>query len=158
MPTIALYVGTFALLCLSLAKSRQKTVAALKKAWDAFENILPQLFSIMLLVGFSLAVLDKSTISRLIGAESGFAGMAIAAAIGSITLIPSFIAFPLAASLLAAGAGYGQIAMLLTTLMMVGVVTIPLEITYFGKRLAIWRNALAFVYSVIASLILGAML
>ena len=158
MPTIALYVGTFALLCLSFARDRRKTVLALKKAWDAFENILPQLISIMLLVGFTLAVLDKSTISRLIGAESGLAGMAIAAGIGSITLIPSFIAFPLAASLLAAGAGYGQIAMLLTTLMMVGVVTIPLEITYFGKRLAIWRNALAFVYSVIASLILGAIL
>ncbi|GAB1410051.1 hypothetical protein MASR1M90_12050 [Desulfovibrionales bacterium] len=85
-------------------------------------------------------------------------GMAIAAAIGSVTLIPGFIAFPLAASLLAAGAGYGQIAMFLTTLMMVGVVTLPLEATYFGKRLAIERNVLAFAYAVISSLILGALL
>ena len=61
-------------------------------------------------------------------------------------------------ALLAAGAGYGQIAMLLTTLMMVGIVTLPLESSYFGKRLAIERNALAFVYAVISSFMLGGIL
>ncbi len=84
--------------------------------------------------------------------------MALAAVLGSIVLIPGFVAFPLAASLLAAGAGYGQIAMLLTTLMMVGIVTLPLEAQYFGKRLAVERNALAFAYAVLSSCILGGIL
>lgn len=128
---------------------------ALKKAWKSFENILPQFLSILLLIGFILAVLDEATISRLLGKESGLLGMTLAAVIGSITLIPGFIAFPLAASLLAAGAGYGQIAMFLTTLMMVGVVTLPLEITYFGKRLAMMRNALGLGFAIFASLLLG---
>jgi uncharacterized membrane protein YraQ (UPF0718 family) len=158
MTTIILYLGTAALLGASFAKSRQKTKMALKKAWKAFENILPQFLSILLLIGFILAVLDEATISRLLGAESGLMGMLIAAVIGSITLIPGFIAFPLAASLVAAGAGYGQIAMFLTTLMMVGVVTLPLETTYFGKRLAIERNVLAFIYAVISSFIVGELL
>ncbi len=158
MSTIAMYAITAVLLGFSFRKSKRRTYQALKKAWEAFENILPQFLSILLLIGFILAVLDESTISRLLGAESGIMGMAIAAVIGSITLVPGFIAFPLAASLLAAGAGYGQIAMFLTTLMMVGVVTIPLEITYFGKRLAIERNVLAFIYAVVASCILGVML
>ena len=99
--------------------------------------------------------MDEETISKLLGKESGMVGMAIAAVIGSITLIPGFIAFPLAASLLAAGAGYGQIAMFLTTLMMVGIVTLPLEVTYFGKRLAVMRNALGLAYAVLASFLLG---
>lgn len=158
MQAIVLYVGTALLLWISFRKSKQKTVQALKKAWKAFENILPQFLSILMLIGFILAVLDEATISRLLGADSGVMGMAIAATIGSITLVPGFIAFPLAASLLAAGAGYGQIAMFLTTLMMVGVVTLPLEATYFGKRLAIERNVLAFIYAVIASCILGEVL
>jgi Predicted permeases len=158
MTAIALYAGTAILLGWSFSKNRQKTRQALKKGWKAFENILPQFLSILLLIGFILAVLDEATISRLLGEESGLMGMAIAAAIGSVTLIPGFIAFPLAASLLAAGAGYGQIAMFLTTLMMVGIVTLPLETTYFGKRLAIERNALAFVYAVASSFILGALL
>lgn len=158
MTTMALYAVTAVLLVASLVKSRQKTGQALKKAWKAFENIMPQFLSILLLIGFILAVVDEGTISRLLGKESGLLGMGIAAVIGSITLIPGFIAFPLAASLLKAGAGYGQIAMFLSTLMMVGVVTLPLETTYFGKRLAIERNVLAFIYAVISSFILGALL
>lgn len=158
MSTAALYLMTFLLLALSFSKDRKKTVQALEKAWKSFEGILPQFLSILILVGLMLAVLDESVISRLLGAESGFVGMAIAAITGSVTLIPGFIAFPLAASLLAAGAGYGQIAMFLTTLMMVGIVTLPLEATYFGKRLAIQRNLLAFLYAVISSLLLGGLL
>ncbi|HIU17811.1 MAG TPA: permease [Candidatus Avidesulfovibrio excrementigallinarum] len=153
-----IYIGTAVLLGWSFYKDRQKTLLALKKAWKAFENILPQFLSILLLVGFILTVLDEAFISRLLGSQSGLTGMAIAAVIGSVTLIPGFIAFPLAASLLAAGAGYGQIAMFLTTLMMVGIVTLPLESTYFGKRLAIARNLYAFIYAVVSSLILGALL
>ncbi len=158
MSTVALYLMTFLLLTLSFSKDRKKTVQALKKAWKSFEGILPQFLSILILVGLMLAVLDESVISRLLGAESGLVGMAIAAITGSVTLIPGFIAFPLAASLLAAGAGYEQIAMFLTTLMMVGIVTLPLEATYFGKRLAIQRNLLAFLYAVISSLLLGGLL
>lgn len=158
MSTVALYLMTFLLLTLSFSKDRKKTVQALKKAWKSFEGILPQFLSILILVGLMLAVLDESVISRLLGAESGLVGMAVAAITGSVTLIPGFIAFPLAASLLAAGAGYGQIAMFLTTLMMVGIVTLPLEATYFGKRLAIQRNLLAFLYAVISSLLLGGLL
>ena len=158
MTALALYVVTVVLLGISFAKSRQKTKQALKKAWKSFENILPQFLSILLLIGFILAVLDETTISGLLGKESGLMGMVIAAIVGSVTLVPGFIAFPLAASLLAAGAGYGQIAMFLTTLMMVGLITLPMETTYFGKRLAIERNALAFLYAVVSSFILGVLL
>ena len=143
---------------LSFRKDRQKTRQALKKAWKSFENILPQFLSILVLIGIMLALLDRETITRLLGAESGAAGMTMAAVIGSVTLVPGFIAFPLAASLISSGAGYGQTAMFLTTLMMVGIVTLPLETTFFGKRLAVMRNALAFAYAVISSAILGVLL
>lgn len=158
MSTAALYLITALLLLLSFRKDRQKTRQALKKAWKSFENILPQFLSILVLIGIMLAVLDRETITRLLGAESGASGMAVAAVVGSVTLIPGFIAFPLAASLLSSGAGYGQTAMFLTTLMMVGLVTLPLETTFFGKRLAVMRNALAFLYAVISSVVLGVLL
>ena len=158
MSTAALYLITLLLLVVSFRKSRQKTRQALKKAWKSFEGILPQFLSILVLIGIILAVLDRETISRLLGAESGAAGMAGAAVVGAVTLIPGFIAFPLASSLLSSGAGYGLTAMFLTTLMMVGIVTLPLESTFFGRRLAVLRNVLAFVYAVVSSVILGALL
>jgi hypothetical protein len=46
--------------------------------------------------------------------------MLIAGLVGSITLIPAFVAFPLAAALLHNGAGIMQIAVFVSTLMMVG--------------------------------------
>lgn len=155
MFTYLLYGVAGGLLMLSAHKSPAKTKMALKKAWKSFENILPQFLTVLLLIGMLLAVLDAQTISRLLGSESGALGLLLAAVVGSITLIPGFVAFPLAASLLAAGAGYGQITMFLTTLMMVGVVTLPLESQYFGRRLALRRNGLALLFAVGLSLVIG---
>jgi len=149
---IILYSITALLLFLSFLKNREKTVMALKKAWKAFENILPQFLGIILLVGVGLAFLDAKTISGLIGNNSGWWGVVIAAVTGSVTLIPGFVAFPTAALLLQNGAGYLQIGVFVSTLMMVGVVTFPLEKKYFGFKTALLRNILAFFFSFIVGI------
>jgi uncharacterized membrane protein YraQ (UPF0718 family) len=158
MFTLILYVLASLLLILSFFKDPEKTKKALKKAWKAFDNILPQLIGILVIVGLMLAVVDPETISRLIGGESGLPGMLLAAVVGGITLIPGFVAFPLAATLLNNGAGFMQIAVFISTLMMVGVVTLPVEIQYFGKRAAVLRNTLAFSFSFIVALVIGGIL
>ena len=81
--------------------------------------------------------------------------MLFAASIGAITLIPGFVAFPLAAALLKSGAGYMQIGAFVSTLMMVGIVTLPVEIKYFGKKATIIRNSAAFVFSLLVALVMG---
>jgi len=131
---------------------------ALKKAWKAFENILPQFLSILIIIGILLAVLSPETISKMIGRQSGWIGMVIASVIGSITLIPGFVAFPLASALLKSGAGIMQIAVFISTLMMVGIVTMPVEIKYFGKKVTILRNTLAFVFSFNVAVAMGVVL
>lgn len=158
MFTYILYGAMTLGLIVSFTKDRSKTKKALKKAWKSFENILPQFLTIILIIGMMLSVLDKDFISRMLGSESGALGMIIAAIVGAVTLIPGFVAFPLAASLLHAGAGYGQITMFVTTLMMVGIITIPVEKQYFGNKLTIKRNIFAFIYAVILSLVIGGIL
>jgi uncharacterized membrane protein YraQ (UPF0718 family) len=153
--TIALYVIAATALGLSLYKSKQKTILALKKALKSFENILPQILSILLIIGILLTILTPQQISVLLGGESGWLGVFVALIIGSVTLIPGFIAFPLAAALLQSGAGYMQIAAFVSALMMVGIVTIPVEIKYFGKRATIIRNVLAFIFSIGVAWVMG---
>ena len=119
MFSVILYAAAAVLTAASLRADRAKTRAALKKAWRSFENILPSLSAILLLAGLILAFLDEDTISALIGAESGLSGVIAAAVVGSAALIPGFVAFPLAASLLRAGAGCAQLAALISALMMV---------------------------------------
>jgi uncharacterized membrane protein YraQ (UPF0718 family) len=94
-------------------------------------------------------------IVKYLGANSGWLGFTIAAIIGSITLIPGFISYPLAATLLKQGATYAVVAVFMTTLMMVGIVTLPLEIKYLGKKAAIFRNVLNFVAAIIIGILMG---
>ena len=155
MFTYILYGLAIAGLAVSFFKDRQKTKAALMKAWKSLENILPQILTIFLIIGFALAIFPPETIRKLLGAESGFLGVLAAALIGSITLMPGFVAFPLAAALLKSGAGYMQLAAFVSTLMMVGIVTIPIERKTFGLKATIARNAAAFVFSLIVAVVMG---
>jgi uncharacterized membrane protein YraQ (UPF0718 family) len=156
--TWILYGLAAAGLAVSFFRDRKKTKIALLKAWKAFENILPQLLTILVVIGVAMALVSRETIQRLIGSDSGVWGVLAAAAVGSVTLIPGFVAFPLAAALLKNGAGYMQIAAFVSTLMMVGVVTLPLEIRTFGKRTAILRNVLALCFSLAAAAVIGVVL
>ena len=155
MFTIILYVVAIWGLLISFVKDKKKTKMALKKAWKAFENILPQFLSVLIIIGIALAVFTPEQISMVLGKSSGIYGTILALIIGGVTLIPGFIAFPLAAALLKNGAGYGQIAAFVSSLMMVGVVTLPLEIKMFGKKATIIRNSIAFAFSFIVALVVG---
>jgi uncharacterized membrane protein YraQ (UPF0718 family) len=152
---IIFYALAIALLALSFLKDRARTAQALRKAGKSFEGILPQFLGIIVLIGILLAVFDPKTIQRLIGSSSGWWGTFLASLIGSITLIPGFIAFPTAAMLLKGGAGYMQIAAFISTLMMVGVITLPAEISAFNGKVALLRNGLAYLFSLLVALIVG---
>ena len=155
MDSYILYAVTIVLLFFSYFKDKNKTKTSLKKGWKAFENILPEFLVVILFVGTLLAVLDPEMISMLIGGDSGWIGVILASLVGSITLIPGFVAFPTAALLLQAGAGYMQIAAFISTLMMVGVVTMPVEIKYFGKKMTLMRNLMAFIFSFFVAYVIG---
>ncbi len=156
--TYAFYSLAVIGLIASLIKSKEKTMMALKKAWKSFENILPQLLSILIIIGVMLAVLTPDQISMFLGKQSGWWGVMTAAFIGAVTLIPGFVAFPLAAALLHSGAGYMQIAAFVSALMMVGIITIPVEVSYFCKKTTIIRNFFAFVFSLIVAAVMGVVL
>jgi len=72
--------------------------------------------------------MPPSEISKLAGEQSGFSGVLLMALLGSILHIPALISFPLAASLLKSGASVTAVAAFITTLTMIGMVTLPLEI------------------------------
>lgn len=117
--------------------------------------MLPSVISFMILIGIILTVLDEDAISHIIGNESGVKGVILAIIVGSIAAIPSFIAFPLGGSLLEAGAGYAQIAALVSTLMTIGIVSMPMEIQYFNSKIAWSRLIYSLIISIIFTIIIG---
>lgn len=158
MFTVGLYIITILLLMISLIKSRKKTKMALIKGWKSFENILPLFLSILLVVGIIFAILSPQIISKIIGSQSGLIGFVISAILGSCTVIPGFVTFPLAATLLKNGAGMMQIIVFISTSVMVGVITIPVEKKYFGKKVTYIRNSIALVFSFAIAFVMGVIL
>lgn len=64
----------------------------------------------------------------------------LAAALCSITLITGFIAFPLAQVMLEMGVGVMRVAIFVSTLMMAGVVSAPMETRFFNRKTILLRN------------------
>ena len=144
---IIFYSLAFIMLGVSGIKDRGKTKTAIKKAYKSFMNLMPALLAMVLFVGLLLTYVSPETISKVLGGESGILGVITGLLIGAIGMMPGFIAFPLGANLLHAGAGYPQVAGFLGTLMAVGVTTIFLEMNFFKKKTTIYRNVLAFIGS-----------
>ena len=153
MTSIILYSLALVLLLVSFIKDKVKTKKALKIAFTSFENIMPQFLSVIVFVGIVLAYVQPETISKLIG--TSFLGIIFSAIIGSITLLPTFVAFSLGNTLLSSGAGYSQVAALISTLTLVGMMTFSMEAKFIGKWAAFLRNFLAFLFSFIVALFVG---
>ncbi|MDY0236442.1 MAG: permease [Gudongella sp.] len=154
--TIYGLLGIF--LIISLLKSKKNTLKAFKIGGRALVKSAPSLLAVLGIVGLTLGILTPETISKLVGAEAGFTATIFAAVLGAITLIPSLIAFPLAGSLLRSGATIMTISAFITTLVMVGLVTAPLEIKELGKKFTLLRNGLGFISALIIAGIMGVLL
>ena len=158
MAVITIYSLLALTLTGSFIKDKKKTKKAFMVAKKALIKMAPSLLMIIGIVGLILGILTPETISSLIGAEAGLWATALGAILGALTLIPSLIAFPLAGSLLRAGATTMTISAFVTTLVMVGVITAPMEINALGKKFTFLRNGLSFIAALIIALVMGGIL
>ncbi len=151
-----IFIGvSIVLTAISYILDREKTKAGLKRGFQMFKGIAVPFLNILIFVSLVLYFVPQSLIVKYLGAGAGFFGFAIAAIIGSITLIPGFISYPIAATLIRQGASYTTVATFMTSLMMVGIITLPLEARYFGVKVAIIRNLLNFAAAITIGLLVG---
>ena len=155
MTSVILYSLTIIFLIISFIKDKSKTKKAIISGLKSFENVLPQFLCIIITLGILLSFFTPDTISKILGNSSGFIGIILADIIGAITMMPTFVAFSLGNTLLLNGAGYSQVATLVSSLVLIGLMTLPLEVEYMGKRAAFLRNLIAFIFSIVVGLILG---
>ncbi len=152
---VYLYSFTAIALFASIIASRKKTVASLKVAFKKIMKIIPSFITMLVFVSIILYLLPDHVISMLLGDNNVIEGTLISSIIGSLTIIPGFIAFPLAGILLEKGIAYMVLSAFTTTLMMVGIVTFPVESKYFGVKLTIIRNIVSFIIAIIIAIVIG---
>lgn len=153
--TVILWVVTVLFFILSLVKDSKKTFASTKMARNMMKNMIGEIIGILFLIGLILTFIPPQTIKSFMGSSNVVLTTIFSALIGTITLIPAFVAFPLAGSLVNSGASIVPVVAFLTTLTMVGFVTYPLEKREFGARFAISRNLLSFIAAIIIALVMG---
>jgi len=151
----ALYIVSGLALIISFAANWRKSVLALRIALKRFLHILPNLLLMVALVSLALFFIPDKMISLYLGQENRLIATSLAVGFGSITLMPGFIAFPLCGLLLQKGAPYFVLAAFTTSLMMVGIVTFPVEKAYFGVKTAVIRNLLGLLTALIVTLAIG---
>jgi uncharacterized membrane protein YraQ (UPF0718 family) len=147
---ISLWIITGVALLVSLVADRRKTSAAVSRGLKMFVGVIPLLLGILGAVSLVLTSVTPRMLEGILSG-TGLLPFLFALGVGSIALIPGFIAYPLAAVLQQNGASVPVLAAFITSLMMVGVLTLPLEARYFGWRAALLRNGLAFCGAVIVA-------
>jgi len=150
-----LYIVTGLAVIISFMVNREKTLKAVKIAVKRLVSILPAFLTMLILVSIVLFLVPDKVISNYLGVNNKLIGVLLASFLGSITLMPGFIAYPLCGILLEKGVLYMVLAAFTTTLMMVGILTYPIEKEYFGIRVTIIRNVISFFTALVVAVMTG---
>jgi len=140
---------TAILTLISFVFDKKKTMKGIKKGMMMFLKILPTLLSVIILISVVLYFVSDEVLMEYLGKDAGLGAYLSAAIIGSVSIIPGFIAYPLASILLKTGVSFSVLSVFITTLKMVGILTIPIEAKFFGLKTAIIRNALSFIGAIL---------
>lgn len=154
---IAIWVSTLIVLLISYRKDKKRTYQSLNKSFVSLKNLSPGLLGMIAFVGLILAAVPEDDLVRVFNVH-GVWGFILVSFIGAIVTIPGPIAFPLAGTLLSMGAAPASLASFITTLTMVGLVSSPLETSYFGIRFVVMRQTLSFFAAIAIGLIMGVFL
>jgi uncharacterized membrane protein YraQ (UPF0718 family) len=150
-----LYILTGIALVISFVINRDKTYRALKIAVRQFLNILPAFLFMLILISIALFLIPDEVITDYLGISNKYIALFVASVLGSAILMPGFIVYPLAGVLLTKGVPYMVLSGFTTTLMMVGVLTFPVEKAYLGTKVTIIRNIISFFIALIVAVITG---
>ena len=150
-----LYFFTAICVAVSFVKDRKKTVQAFKKALKKFEKMVPPFLVMIIAVSIALYFLSDKVLLQLLDNSSKSFSIILASVLGSITMMPGFITYPLCGLLLEKGVTYTVLSAFTTTLMMVGVLTYPIEKEYLGTKVTVIRNLIGFATALIVAAFTG---
>ena len=137
---------------------RNKVLQSLRLSRQSLFKLLPFLMAIFGLVGLFQEFIPPELITRFLGKSSGLLSLLISSLAGAISIGPPLAAYPLAETLLNAGAWPPAIAAFVFSWITIGIITLPFEATTFGVRFALVRNGISLIAAMLCGLILGVLL
>lgn len=121
---------------------------AINKTSRAFGNIIPIIISILLLISIVNTTIPKESYKKLFG-NNEILNSIIGASIGSIAAGNPITSYIIGGELKKEGISMIAITSFILAWVTVGLIQLPAEIIMLGKKFAITRNLLCFVFSII---------
>ena len=134
---------------------RKKMLAGLKVGFKRFTNAFTMFFVVFFALSLFLYIFSSVWISQQLSGSNAWFACIIALAAGSVFVLPGFIAFPLGGVLVGNGVPYFIVSAFTSSLMMVGILTLPIETAWLGKRFAVFRNLIALFITLCVALCTG---
>lgn len=108
-------------------------------------SVVPLLIAAFLIAGFIQEMVSRDTVTRWLGAESKWRGIALACLGGALIPGGPYVYYPIAAVLLKSGASLGVLVAFVTAKNLWSVTRLPLEFALLGTRLTVVRVVVTFL-------------
>jgi uncharacterized membrane protein YraQ (UPF0718 family) len=151
IPTIIM--GVIAVVLVFLSYQKGVHIQGLKASGNLLLQIIPLLVFAFIVAGMVQFLIPREIVSKWVGMESGFRGILIGTAMGSLTPGGPFVTMPVAAGLLRVGASIGTMVAFLTAWSLLAFTRMPMEIGIMGWKFTLIRMACTFFFPPIAGLI-----
>ncbi len=120
-------------------------VAGLVEGGKLLLNTAILLVAAFLIAGLIQTLVTEEAVSRWLGQESGWKGIALACVGGALMPGGPYVYYPIAAALLHTGAGLGVLVAFVTAKNLWSVSRIPLEFALLGPQLTLIRFAVTLI-------------
>ena len=138
-------------------KDKKDIVATLKKTWMSFRFSLPIIFSVLLVVAFLQAIIPVELYSKIFTGNI-ILDPVIGAIFGSISLGNPIVSYVIADGLLNNGVSVIAITAFIIAWVSVGIVQLPAESYFLGKKFAFVRNITSFFGAILIGIIINYLL
>ncbi len=130
----------------------ERLIPSIKKTTTMFGSMLPILVGVVLLTGLILEFLPTDRVAGWFGRNDVLDAL-IGASFGSVTAGHPLASYVLGGELLAKGISLVAVTALLVSWVTVGSIQFPAEALMLGRRFALYRNLLCFMFSVLIAML-----
>jgi len=133
-------------------KQQKTPLISLYKALKSFITTLPLLLGIILLIGLFRVIISQEMISSLFTGDM-LRDTALGSIIGSVLAGNAVTSYIIGGELIKNGVSFFAVTSFIVAWVTVGIVQLPAEAAFFGKRFAIARNTISFILCFVVTIL-----
>lgn len=130
---------------------KESIIASFYKALKSFGVVLPVLLGVVLLLGLFKIYVTSELISSVFTGEL-FRDTALGSMIGSISAGNPITSYIIGGEMLKEGVSLFAVTAFIAAWVTVGAIQLPAEAAILGKRFALVRNALSFIFAILVAI------